>query len=313
MWSRRRVLGHVAASGAAWWTGRLAWVAGFPQVIGTEPLRLGVITAPEHETVTDGLVFGTEEAEQSARLFRRTLEVTTVRLPRQASGEAATRLIANGYTLLVTAVPDAERCARVAEAAAGSGAAVLNAACAADVLRGPRCAPHLFHVAASETMYREAVRLALSRGSDSTATAALHAVMWHPDLERFGAGQLNQRFESRFGRPMSGDAWATWMALKIGVEAFLRARSGDANVLRTFLTSEAARFDGHKGSALSFRPWDRQLRQPLYVIQAASANASPSVTESPPRGGVAGSDDPHARLDVLAGPQDASTCRKHDQ
>ncbi|HEX7123388.1 MAG TPA: hypothetical protein VF178_13515, partial [Gemmatimonadaceae bacterium] len=173
MWSRRRVLGHVAASGAAWWSGRLAWVAGFPPVTATEPLRLAVITAPEPETVADGLVFGTEEAEQSARLFRRTLEVTTVPLPRQASGDVAARLITKGYALLVTAVPDAERCARVAEAVAGSGAAVLNAACPADALRGPRGAPHLFHVAASEMMYREAVRLALPRGADRTATAAL--------------------------------------------------------------------------------------------------------------------------------------------
>lgn len=316
MWSRRRVLGHVAASGAAWWTGRLAWVAGFetpafPEELPvTEPLRVGVVRTPEPGDVTDGLVFGTEEAQQSARLFRRNLEVTTLELAPDESPAAAGQLAAQAFTLLVSGFRDADPCTRVADAVAATGAAVLNAACRADALRGPRCAPHLFHVAASDTMYREAVRLVLPRGATETATEQ-RAVMWHDDLERFGAGQLNARFEARFGRPMTSDAWAAWMAMKIGVESFLRARTADSGALRSFLTSDAARFDGHKGTALSFRPWDRQLRQPLYIVRVPAPGRASTVSESPPPGSAGG--DANARLDALAGAEDASTCRERNQ
>ena len=35
--------------------------------------------------------------------------------------------------------------------------------------------------------------------------------------------------------------------------------------LSAALGGEQARYDGHKGKSLSFRMWDHQLRQPLYV------------------------------------------------
>ena len=92
----------------------------------------------------------------------------------------------------------------------------------------------------------------------------VRADAWSPDLERFGAAQLNDRFRARFGAgaTMRGPAWAGWFAAKVAAEAVLRARTQDpeavADVLRT------ARFDGHQGKPLAFAP-DGALLPPLHI------------------------------------------------
>lgn len=76
---------------------------------------------------------------------------------------------------------------------------------------------------------------------------------WHASLRRYGASELNERFEALHGRPMVGDAWSGWIAVKLAVEAALRRRP-----------YEAVRVDGHKGVPLVFE--EGRLRQPLYVV-----------------------------------------------
>jgi len=100
--------------------------------------------------------------------------------------------------------------------------------------------------------------------SDGEA-AGLWVVGWHHGLERFSARELNRKFRRRFGVPLDETSWAAWAALKMIGEAAVRGGATDAAGLRTFLGT-APPFDGHKGVALTFRPWDQQLRQPLYII-----------------------------------------------
>jgi ABC transporter substrate binding protein (PQQ-dependent alcohol dehydrogenase system) len=116
------------------------------------------------------------------------------------------------------------------------------------------------------------------------------AAAWDARLERFGAAQLNQRYRTRFGAEMGAEmgaeGWAGWFAVKLLWESSLRARSVSAAVLLRFVDGPAAQWDGHKGRPLSFRPWDHQLRQPLYVTGPATAEpveiprASPGREES---------------------------------
>ena len=94
--------------------------------------------------------------------------------------------------------------------------------------------------------------------------AGLWAVGWHYELERFSARELNGRFRRRWNAPMTETSWAAWAALKLVGEAVVRAGAGDGAAFAAFLES-APPFDGHKGEALTFRRWDHQLRQPLYV------------------------------------------------
>ena len=89
---------------------------------------------------------------------------------------------------------------------------------------------------------------------------------WHHTLERFGAGQLNQRFAANFKRQMDATAWTNWVAVKLVAEAALQTKSDDARQMLDAL--EEIKFDGHKRSPLVFRA-DGQLQHPFYLIAPA--------------------------------------------
>ena len=116
---------------------------------------------------------------------------------------------------------------------------------------------HVFHMASSPAERRDA----LARWSGPLPEGA-RVVDWHPSLSRFGAEQLNQRYETRFGSPMDETAWASWMAVMIAAEVVLRNPGVGSGELSSRL--ERLRFDGHKGARLWFR--DHRLVQPLYVV-----------------------------------------------
>ncbi len=128
----------------------------------------------------------------------------------------------------------------------------------------------------------------------------LGAGAWHWTWERHGAPQLNQRFDKLAGRPMADEDWAAWAAVRSVVEAVARAKSTDVPTLKALLGSGEFTFDLYKGTPGSYRPWDRQLRQPvlLHTHNAVIARA--------PIGGFL-----HARnnLDTLGTDEPESRCR----
>jgi ABC-type branched-subunit amino acid transport system substrate-binding protein len=239
-----------------------------------------------------GAQLGAEEAGHTAGLLGRDLELTIARPDsRTQLREEATRLLDGGAFALVGGL-DAEDVAVLTDVAAGR-ALVVNVACADDRLRGEACAPHLFHVAASDAMRRAALA-----GSDG-ATRVVH---WHPSLHRFGAAQLTARYAERFGDAMTDAAWTGWFALKVLGESMLRTRSLAATELVAHLETPRTRFDGHKGSPLSFRASDHQLRQLLYLQDAAGQLAG----ERPV---IARGEDAAAALDRFGtAPATAGTC-----
>ncbi|MBI3329986.1 MAG: ABC transporter substrate-binding protein [Nitrospinae bacterium] len=103
--------------------------------------------------------------------------------------------------------------------------------------------------------------------ADPASLTGVWATAWYHQFERFSARELNRRFRRRFGKPMEGYAWANWAAVKLVVEGVLRGASTDPGALVKYLEGSPA-FDGHKGKALTFRAWNHQLRQPLYVVKA---------------------------------------------
>ena len=153
---------------------------------------------------------------------------------------------------------------------AGRGGTVIAEAAAADIVllavddRGADAA--LAHAIADGRrpdriagVGEAGLRLSLERA------AGLWALGWHYELERFSARELNGRFRRRFNAPLAEASWAAWAAVKLAGEAVVRTGAGDGAALVAFMES-APPFDGHKGEALTFRKWDHQLRQPLYVV-----------------------------------------------
>lgn len=99
------------------------------------------------------------------------------------------------------------------------------------------------------------------------AGSGYRAALWEATLDAYGARELNARFDTRWGRPMDPTAWAGYIAVKIAFEASLVAGGRDGASLAAFLTSDQALFDVSKGIGMTFRPWDHQLRQSLYLVK----------------------------------------------
>jgi len=93
----------------------------------------------------------------------------------------------------------------------------------------------------------------------------LHAGAWHWTWERYGAPQLNQRFDRVAKRRMTDTDYAGWAAVKTIVEAITRTSSIEPLEIKRFLVSNDMTFDAYKGAPGNFRPWDHQLRQPLLL------------------------------------------------
>jgi ABC transporter substrate binding protein (PQQ-dependent alcohol dehydrogenase system) len=94
-------------------------------------------------------------------------------------------------------------------------------------------------------------------------SAGLVSEAWHASWERHGAPQLNRRFKKSANRWMTSTDWAAWIATKAIIEVALKLP--DAREHRRALRSPDLVLDGFKGARLSFRPWDQQLRQPVFL------------------------------------------------
>jgi ABC-type branched-subunit amino acid transport system substrate-binding protein len=99
------------------------------------------------------------------------------------------------------------------------------------------------------------------------AESSYRVDLWEANLWEGHAGELNDQFGSRTGVPMDPTAWATFAAVKVVVDSVLATGSADPERIAEYMASSGSRFDLYKGVPLSFRPWDHQLRQPLYLVQ----------------------------------------------
>ena len=93
----------------------------------------------------------------------------------------------------------------------------------------------------------------------------LTAGAWHWSFERYGAPQLNQRFEKLTETKMTDAQFAGWAAARSVIAAIVRTRDTDFDAVFSYLGSDDATLDLYKGFPGGFRPWSRQLRQPLLL------------------------------------------------
>jgi ABC transporter substrate binding protein (PQQ-dependent alcohol dehydrogenase system) len=134
--------------------------------------------------------------------------------------------------------------------------------------------------------------------------AGLVPMAWHPHFERYGAPQLNRRFVRQAGRAMGAYDWSAWVAIK-AIAATLEERpkatlAQHAHALR----SGQVGIDGFKGAALSFRAWDGQLRQPIFLAHGDGVAAMAPVE---------GTMHPRDVLDTLGADQADSACKARTQ
>ncbi|HEX7005488.1 MAG TPA: ABC transporter substrate-binding protein [Trueperaceae bacterium] len=115
---------------------------------------------------------------------------------------------------------------------------------------------------------RAQTRNFLRRFADVSALGALvRPATWDPALSEGDGAELNEAFLARQAAPMDPPAWTTFAAVMI----FLQAVSDNADLsgesLAQYLESPDQSFELGKGVGLSFRPWNHQLRQPIYLVR----------------------------------------------
>ncbi len=98
-------------------------------------------------------------------------------------------------------------------------------------------------------------------------TQGLIPTTWHPTLEVWGAAQAQNRFRRLAGRLMRPLDYQVWASVRAVGEAAFQKRTADPAALAAAIADPAFSLPGYKGVALSFRPWDHQLRQPLLLVQ----------------------------------------------
>ena len=134
--------------------------------------------------------------------------------------------------------------------------------------------------------------------------AGLVAEAWQASWERYGAPQLSRRFRKASGRPMVSADWAAWMATKAIIEVAIKWP--DAREHRRALRSPDLALDGFKGVRLSFRLWDQQLRQPVFLAHGGIGGGIAGVA---PFDGFL---HPSNALDTLGADQKESACQMSD-
>lgn len=251
--------------------GRVSWVSAAAVVLlsgcaadapDADHLVIGYVGDTTRADGWRGAQLGSAEVQHAAELIGRQLDVRLVSAGDSATArEAAARLIDEGATVIVGGY-DQATCRSLSRLADSADVLFLNTGCSDDALRG--AGGNTFHVQASDAQRRA--------GEGGRAVVRPEArVVWHGRLGRYGAAQLNRRFVERFGVFAGGDAWTSWMAMKIAWESAQQRQSVEPTELREHLLGGTAEFDGHKGRPLLFDPATRQLQQPLFDAPAGSA------------------------------------------
>lgn len=100
-------------------------------------------------------------------------------------------------------------------------------------------------------------------------TQGMVPTAWAHPFEQWGATQLQLRFQKEAHRTMTAIDYGAWMAVRAIGEAATRGGPGPAAQI-AYLHSPKFELAAFKGSRLSFRPWDGQLRQPVLLADARS-------------------------------------------
>ena len=132
-------------------------------------------------------------------------------------------------------------------------------------------------------------------------SGGLVPLAWHTSWERYGAPQLSHRFQKLTNKQMASQDWASWMAVKSFATALDEEPKANLAQLLHNLRSSKTTLDGFKGTALSFRPWDGQLRQGIFMAHGQA------VAGMAPVDGVL---HPKEILDTLGADEPESLCKR---
>lgn len=110
-------------------------------------------------------------------------------------------------------------------------------------------------------------------------SGGLRPTSWDPSHEMWGAVQLQNRFQRMFHRSMNARDNQAWVAMRMIGDAVNRAKTADVKAVRALMLSPEFQVADFKGVALTLRPWNLQLRQPILLTDGRG-----TVSVSPQEG-----------------------------
>jgi len=95
-------------------------------------------------------------------------------------------------------------------------------------------------------------------------------IIWWHELNNPASKAWAARYMKRWGRPPDNQAYGDYLAVHAIAQAIDKAKSTDSAKLVSALAGHTltGAMDGLKGRPLTFRAWDHQLLQPMYVVAA---------------------------------------------
>jgi branched-chain amino acid transport system substrate-binding protein len=89
--------------------------------------------------------------------------------------------------------------------------------------------------------------------------------LWYHGLKIPAAQSFTRRFWDKFNGPPDNQAWGDYVGVRIAAQTFTETKGTDATALIAHL-EKGASFDILKARKGSFRAWDHQLLQEMYVL-----------------------------------------------
>jgi branched-chain amino acid transport system substrate-binding protein len=90
--------------------------------------------------------------------------------------------------------------------------------------------------------------------------------LWYHGLKAPGAAGFTKRFMDKWNLPPENQAWGDYIGVRIALQSIAETKNTDAAAIVQYL-EKGATFDLLKDRKGSFRPWDHQLLQEMYVVK----------------------------------------------
>ncbi len=96
-------------------------------------------------------------------------------------------------------------------------------------------------------------------------TQGLQALAWDPSYTEFGAMHFQNGLPKLAKRKPVERDYTAWLGGRALTDGIMRSGTSTPPEVKAYLLSDQFKLEGFKGQAMSFRPWDHQLRQPIIL------------------------------------------------
>ena len=96
-------------------------------------------------------------------------------------------------------------------------------------------------------------------------TQGLQAIAWDSSYTEYGAMHLQDAIPKIAKRAPTERDYTAWLGGRALTDGVMRSGKLTPPEVKAYLLSDHFRLEGFKGQAMSFRPWDHQLRQPIIL------------------------------------------------